>query len=189
MDNKLKIVNYLGKHFGRSFTMLELSRAAGIPYATFYRALQKMKDLVNMRAVGKSKTLTLNADNAAVKSYLAISSEEEKKEFLKNQPILGKIAAELRTKDVVVLFGSYAKGTAAEKSDIDLLVINRKGEKSLSFSRYETLFGKKVNPVFVTKGEFERMLRDKDENIGKQALNYNIILNNPEGFWEAVLRG
>ena len=189
MDNKLRIVNYLGKHAGQSFTMLELSKATGVPYATFYRTLQKMEKLVKMQRVGKSKIVTLNADNASVKPYLIISSEEEKQDFLKKQPILGKIASELKTKDVVVLFGSYAKGSETERSDIDLLIISKGGEKSLSFSRYEVLFRKKVNPIFVTKSEFERMLRDRDENVGKQALKSHIILNNPESCWGSVLHG
>lgn len=189
MDNKLRIINYLGKHLGRSFTMLELSRAAGVAYATFYRTLQRMKELVNVHKVGKATIVALNTDNALVKPYLAISSEEEKKMFLKRQPILSKIVSEFKTTDVVVLFGSYAKGSATERSDIDLLIINREGKKSLSFSRYELLFGKKINPIFVTKGEFIRMLRDSNENVGKQALECHVILNNPEIFWEDVLHG
>ena len=189
MDNKLIIVNYLGKHIGRSFTMLELSKAVGVPYATFYRTLQRMNDLVKVRSVGKSKTVTLNADNTSIKPYLTISSGEEKQDFLKKQPILGKIASELKTKDVVILFGSYANGSETERSDIDLLIISKGGKKSLSFSRYEVLFRKKINPLFVTKSEFEKMLSDSDENVGKQALKNHIILNNPESFWEGVLHG
>ena len=189
MDNKLRIVNYLGKHIGQSFTMLELSKAAGVPYATFYRTLHRMKELVKVRRVGKSKTVSLNTDNASIKPYLTISSEEEKQDFLKKQLILGKIASEFNTKDVVVLFGSYAKGSETERSDIDLLIISKGGEKSLSFSKYEVLFRKKINPIFVTKKEFEKMLLDKNENVGKQALKNHIILNNPESFWEAVLHG
>lgn len=189
MDNKLKIINYLGKNFGRPFTMRELSKATGMPYATFHRTVQKMKELLNIRTVGKSKTLALNAENQAIKSYLAVSSEEEKEEFLKKQPMLNKIASELNTKDIVVLFGSYAKGMQREASDIDLLIINKKGEKSASFSKYELLFNRKINPLFVTKAEFRKMLQEREENVGKQALKDHIILNNPEGFWECALNG
>ncbi len=189
MDNKLKIVNCLGKNMGLVFTMRELSKAVRVPYATFYRHIMKMEGLVKIRPVGKSKTVSLNTDNPAVRSYLAVSSEEEKKEFLKKQPVISKIASGLDTNDSVVLFGSYAKGTEREASDIDLLIINRKGDKTLSFSKYELLFRKKINPIFVTIPEFVQMLKDGEENVGKQALKNNIILNNPERFWEAVLHG
>jgi predicted nucleotidyltransferase len=189
MDNKLKILNYLGKHPGESFTMNGLSKVTGIPYATFYRTVQDMKDLITINAIGKSKTIVLKSDNPEIKSYLSISSAEEKKEFLKTQPVISKIASELNSKDIVLLFGSYAKGGQKASSDIDILIINRKGEKSISFSKYEILFRKRINPIFVTKVELEQMLRDKEENVGKQALKDHIVLNNPEGFWEAVLHG
>ncbi len=189
MDNKLKIVNYLGKHEGHAFTMNELSKLTKIPYATFYRTIHEMTELVKLQTVGKSKTVALNTENPVIKSYLTISSDEEKKEFLRKQPILSKIASELNTPDTVVLFGSYAKGTQRESSDVDFLIINKKGEKSISFSKYEVLFKKKVNPIFVTLSEFKKMLKEKDENVGKRALNDHIILNSPETFWESVLHG
>ena len=189
MDNNLKIINYLGKNIGSSFTMHALSKATNIPYATFHRTIQKMKELVKSQTVGKSKVVVLNKENITIKAYLTISSEEAKKEYLKKQPVISKITSELNTKDTILLFGSYAKGSQKEKSDIDLLIINKKGEKSISFSKYEILFKKKINPIFVTKSEFKKMLCDKEENVGKQALKNHIILNNPEIFWECVLHG
>ena len=189
MDNNLRIINYLGKHIGKSFTMHELSKLISIPYASFYRAIQHMYDILDIEAVGKSKTISLNIINPIVKSYLAISSDEERKEYTKEHLIIRKIAAELNTNDIVILFGSYAKGSETERSDIDVLVINKDGKKSLSFSRYEVLFKKKINPIFITSSEFKKMLQDKEENIGKQALKSHVILNNPERFWGLVLDG
>jgi len=189
MDNKLKIINYLGKNLDKSFTMHELSKLIKIPYATFYRAVQKMKDLIRMQAVGKSRIISLNIENPTIRSYLIISSDEEKKDFLKNQPIINKIASELQTKDTVILFGSYAKGNEKESSDIDILIISKNGEKTISFSKYEILFKKRINPIFITKSEFAQMLRERGENAGRQALKKHIILQNPETFWGCVLNG
>jgi len=186
MNNKSKIITFLGKNLSRAYTMHELSQLLKIPYATFYRTIQVMDDVLVVKAVGKAKTIKLNVDNPVIKSHLIISSDEERKEFLHNQPIIKKIESELNTKEIVVLFGSYAKKTQHEKSDIDLLIINKDGRKSISFSKYELLFKKKINPIFVTKKEFELMLKDKEENVGKQALNSHIILNNPEDFWGCV---
>ncbi len=189
MNNELKILNCLGKNLGKAFTMRELSKAVKVPYATFYRTLHKMKDLVRIKEIGKSKIVSLNTGNPSIKSYLVVSSEEEKKEFLAKHPVISKIAAELKTGDIVVLFGSYAKGTEKKESDIDFLIINKKGDRSILFSKYEFLFKKKINPIFISKEEFRQMLKEKEDNVGKQALENNIILNDAEGFWRCVLNG
>lgn len=189
MDNDMRTINYLGKHLGKRFTMHELSKLISIPYASFYRAVQRMDDILNIEVVGRAKTICLKTDNPVLKAHLTISSDEERKEFLEKHPILRKISSELNTNFIVVLFGSYAKGRETDKSDIDILIINRDGKKTLSFSKYEILFKKKVNPIFITREEFKEMLKDKEENVGKQALKDHIILNNPEEFWGLVLNG
>lgn len=182
----MKIINWLGKHRGKQITMYALSKAVKIPYATFHRAINQMKGIVVLDAIGKAKAVSLSTSNPVIKSYLAVSSEEEKNDFLEKQPIIRKIASELDTKDIVLLFGSYAKGREKESSDIDILVVNTKGERSISFSKYEVMFKKKINAIFVAKQELRQMLREKVENVGKQALESHILLNNPEGFWECV---
>lgn len=189
MDNKLKIINYLGKNYSKRFSMHELSKLLSIPYASFYRTVQRMDDVLDLELVGRSKTVSLKINNPVIKAHLTVSSDEERKEFLRRQPIIRKIAGELETRDIVVLFGSYAKRKETEKSDIDLLIINKDGKKSISFSKYEVLFKKKINPIFITAREFKKMFQDKNENVGKQALRNHIILNNPEWFWGLIFNG
>ena len=88
MDNKLKIVNYLGKNVGQCFTMHGLSKLINIPYASFYRTVQHMGDILDISVVGKSKIIGLKTNNPIIKSHLTVSSDEEKKEFLQKQPTL-----------------------------------------------------------------------------------------------------
>lgn len=189
MDNKLKIINHLAKNHSREFTMHELSSILKIPYATFHRTVAQIEDLLIIKSIGKSKVLSLNKSNGILKSYLAISSEEKKKEFLENSPIIRKISQETASDSIFLLFGSYAKGQQTKDSDIDLMIINKDGKKEASFSKYELLFRKRINPMFFTKNEFKAMLKDKEQNVAKQALENHIVLANPEMFWEAVLDG
>ena len=190
MDKILKIINYLGKNVNQSFTMHQLSNLTSIPYASFHRTIKKMKNLIILEKVGKSTIIKLNTKNPITKSYLTIASEEEKEEYLNSNPIIKKITNELDNNEgVVILFGSYAKEAQTERSDIDLLIINNKSGKKISFSKYELLFKKKINPISITKKEFKLMLKDKEENVGKQALKNHIILKNPSIFWGMVFNG
>ena|SRR3989344_6221083 len=187
MDNKLKVINYLGKNAGRAFTMYELSKLTKIPYATFYRTMKTMSDLAIQTKAGKATLVQLNRQNPLTKHYIIISSKEEKDEYLKKQPLIKKIADELPPGDyALIMFGSYAKGMQTTKSDVDLLVINKKGEREPDFSRYETLFRIRINPIYVTREEFIAMIKDTEENVGKQALKNHIVLYNPELFWSII---
>jgi predicted nucleotidyltransferase len=187
MNNNLKIINFLGKNIPNSFTMHELSLLTKIPYATLYRDIKKMNELLDIKIIGKAKIVSLKKDNTIITSYLTISSEEEKNIFLKKQPLLNKIHSELKTEETVILFGSYAKGNEKKDSDIDILIINNSGNKTISFSKYEQIFKKKINPIFITWKEFKQMLLETQENLGKQVLKGNIILKNPEKFWKSVI--
>lgn len=185
----LKIINYLGKHPKEGFTMHDLSSRLNIPYASFHRYVKRMieHEVLDVKEVGRSKVLKLNLNHPIAKAHLTTASFEDTQEFLGKHPIINKITQELSTKDAVILFGSYAKGKETEKSDVDILVINKDGKKSISFSKYELLFKKKINPIFLTKKEFKDMLKAEEETVAKQALKAHIILNNPEKFWGIVL--
>ena len=167
--------------------MHELSKLVSIPYATFYRDINKMPDLISKEKKGNNILVKLKSSNKSLLPYLSVSSEAEKKEYLEKYPIIKKIDNEINTEDIVVLFGSYAKEKQTSKSDIDILIINKKGDKTIYFSKHELLYKKKINPIFIMNSEFKEMLKDKDENIGKQALKNHIILNNSYKFWECVL--
>ncbi|MBU0979696.1 MAG: nucleotidyltransferase domain-containing protein [Nanoarchaeota archaeon] len=189
MDNELKILLHLGKNMRESFTMHQLSRLLKIPYATFHRTIENMRDLLIIREVGKAKTITINKTNPVIRSYLAIASYQETKDYLTRHRLIKILAKDLNSNDVVILFGSHAKGTQRKDSDIDLMIINKRGDRSISFSHFELLFRKEINPIFITPGEFRLMLGETQENVGNLAVKHHIVLNNPETFWRHALRG
>ena len=191
MDNWLKIVNFLGKNINRSFTIRALSLNSGVAYATTYRLIKRFSKYSThlIKTVGRAETISLNPNSKTLINFLAISSQNEKLDYLLKKPLIKSINNKIFDKDIVLLFGSYAKNKETEKSDIDLLIINKKGEKTISFKKEELLFNKKINPIFVSSKEFKEMLKDEEENVGKQALKNHIILRGFNKFWELVLNG
>jgi len=81
----------------------------------------------------------------------------EKIEALKDKII------ELENPDKIILFGSYAAGTATEESDVDLLVISgsslSRPDREISLTR--KLFGSGVpfDLLFLTPSEVEERVR------------------------------
>jgi len=111
-----------------------------------------------IQEIGRSKIISLDKENPILKAHLAVSSDEERKDYLEKYPTIKKIYQELDTEDIVILFGSYAKRAQTEKSDIDVLIINKDGKKSISFAKYELLFKIKINTIFITRKEFTYVL-------------------------------
>ncbi|MCF7871532.1 nucleotidyltransferase domain-containing protein [Candidatus Woesearchaeota archaeon] len=185
MDNKLKIILYLANK-GETFTLLDLSKSINIPYASLHRTVAKMQDTTEIESKGKSKLIKIKW-NEITKAYLTIASYEEKLEFIKKHHIIKRI--EEKSKDITLIFGSYAKETQNKTSDVDLMIINKTGEKTVSFSDLEMLYDIKINPMFFTEKEFIDMLKDKEENVGKQALKAHILLSGFSDFWRLVENG
>ncbi|MFW6272238.1 MAG: nucleotidyltransferase domain-containing protein [bacterium] len=182
MDNKYKVVLFLAKK-NESYTLHELSKQVKIPYTTLLRVVEELTDVTTIIVKGKAKLIQIKWNDITT-SMLVVASFEEKKEFLKKHPLIKKISEQVQ--DVALVFGSYAKGTQTKNSDIDLITINAKGEKSVSFSNLEILYDIKINPMFFTKKEFKLMLQDKEENVVKQALKNHVLINGFKEFWEDV---
>ncbi|MEK6974358.1 MAG: nucleotidyltransferase domain-containing protein [Nanoarchaeota archaeon] len=188
MDNRNSLLVFLAKNMDKSLSLNQISKFSGIPYATLYRLHNENKSLLDKKIIGKTIIISLKKIEI-VKNYLIVASYEEMNEFLAKNPLFKKISEDLSGGDYsLVLFGSYAEEKHTKASDIDLLIINKDGSKNINFSKYETLFKIEINPIFVSFIEFEAMLKDKEENVGKQVLKKHIILYNQELFWNWVFK-
>lgn len=185
MDNTKIILLHLAKNQHKIFTMHELSKILKIPYATFYRSINKLKNNIKKEKIGNTVTITINKKAETLEPNLILASIQEKEEYIKNNPEIKLIQKNITTKTPVILFGSYAKNTQTKNSDIDLIILNKK----LSFSQESLLLNKEINPLFFTEKEYKEMLKQKEENVAKQALKNHIILKDPKKFWEATLNG
>ncbi len=92
--------------------------------------------------------------------------EDLKRIFLKTESIGDWILMGLADKERIryaFIYGSFAKGTAATKSDIDLLVIGNVDEDSVlrSVSKTEKRIGREINYILWTEREFAHKVREK----------------------------
>ena len=94
----------------------------------------------------------------------------------------------------IVLFGSYAKGTATKQSDIDLLfIVSNIKDKILRESieresaSYQYSYNIKISPLITDIEEFKKMLKSKELNVGKEIKEYGISLLGHEIFWRIIV--
>lgn len=206
MKRANEVLASLSKYLSGSFSINQIARTLGRPYGTVWNEIKQLEadGYIKTEVKGKGVFCSLNLENSSLPSRLAVISQQERHGFSKKEPILSKDLSELTGAlekrliehlYVVALFSSHARGKAQPKSDVDLLVIVSRKEETVEQTLHEECnglelrYGKEVSPVILTPGMFINMLKDKEENIGKQALSGHIIFLGPENFWRFVLEG
>ena len=148
----------------RQFTINELSRDAGVPFASAWRLVQKWEPagLIDTGRVGRSVTVRLHKSDYldSVASLLKISKSPQAFTARALREIL---AVEEGVKQAY-LFGSVARGEETPSSDIDLALLVRKGfdANGLVFGVFEK-YGTKLVPVaFTSEGELRKFMKGKE---------------------------
>jgi len=142
----------------------------------------KEQDLVKTKVTGDVTTYSLNFDNNLTLSYLNLINELEiqKRKFQKE--ILAEIQKKISKQTdffILIVFGSYAKNKATEKSDLDIAVIVESEQTRKEIAPFlETVKRREIKPIdyhIFTRNEFLEMLRVESENVGKQIYKNSII--------------
>ena len=189
--NKLRVLdlyhsNYLAQYHTRE--MAKLTKKSHVTLLPHLTALEKDKILV-AKTIGKNKVHTLNLDNILTKNYLTISELFESILYQEQVFLIKKITAEISKLNLsgsLILFGSYAKKTFKEDSDIDIFYLGElKETESTKIRAIVKTYGKTINLKTAIIQNFENGLRKKDALI-MEILKYHVILHNPDIFINAL---
>lgn len=192
-DNKLRIIslfrsNYLAQYHVRG--MAKLTKKSHVTLLPHLKALENDKILA-AKTIGKNKVYSLNFDNLIAKDYLLFAETSESIMYLEEIFLIKKILSEifsLNLAGTLVLFGSYAKRTFKEDSDIDLFCIGKiTSEEIQEISAIGKTYGKIINMKKSTLKSFELGLRMKDPLI-TEIIKSHILLQNSEAFIDALWR-
>lgn len=187
----------------RVCTINEISKLLSKPYGTTYNYVQSMikSKILKSSIKGKSTLCSLNLESQKAVELLSTLSISDKEAFTKKQGVLSNALDELATKVkeksnhnifALVLFGSTVKGTARRMSDIDLFFLSPSKEKYDEMIENECnalrmSYDREVNPIVAEPKMYINMLREKEENVGKQVLRDKIIIFGANKFWELTM--
>ena len=201
----LKIIGLMRSKLDEGLTILDISKKLKIGYRPAYNHITEMEkeEIIKVEKVGNAKKCSLNLENAKTRHLLEEIDLERKEELYQKNPKLKQIVEGLISKltemfiseiQSIILFGSYAKGTATKQSDIDLLfIISDIKDKNLRESieresaSYQYSYNLKVSPLITNIEEFKRTLKDKKLNVGKETREYGVSLYGHEIFWRIII--
>lgn len=203
-ETLLKIIGLLRKNLKKGLTIFYISKTLKIGYRPAYNHITEMgkQGIITINKIGNSKQCFLNLDNDKCRHLLEEldmqTMQDLSKKNLKLKNILETLTSRLTEVFIseihsIVLFGSYAKGTALKSSDIDLLFIvsdikNKKLRENIEreCASLQYSYSIKISPIITDIPELKRMLALKELNIGKETREYGISVYGSEKFWRIV---
>lgn len=192
-DNKLRLVNLFRSNYLAQYHVREMAKLIKKSHVTLLphlRALESDKILV-AKTVGKNKVYTLNFENILSKNYLLLTEVLESILYLENVFLIKKITTEifkLNLDGTIALFGSYAKRTFKEDSDIDLFYLGKITDNEIEeIRKIGKTYGKTINMKMSTIKNFESGIRRKEPLI-IEIVKSHVLLQNSELFINALWR-
>ncbi len=192
---KAKILNFLALNQSKSFTPSEISRFCNLSKSRASELLREFekKQAVSKKNIGKSIVYTLLQNNK-----IKILIELFKKDSLSTDEIInefiGKYKKQFSSSLVsAILFGSYARGTAREDSDINLLIIVDEKEKQIKQNFINNLtteflvkYKKRFSPILISQEEIEKKAYWPNPIFYGILLSYTILYDKQK-FFEKIL--
>lgn len=159
-NSLILILKLLFLNSSNEFHLNAIARRIGVSPSTVSKELNNMYSLniVTRKLKGNMTLYQINKEG--------IIFEELRKIFLKYELLDEIISKELDRFDInfALIFGSFAKGTETENSDIDLLIVSSIPEDLIlrSVSRLEEKTGREINFILWTQKEFYKKAKEKN---------------------------
>jgi len=147
-------------------------------------ALEELEkiSILKSRKHGSFRYFRLNKDYTEIKDVIVIAELMRKNEFLAKHR---KIAYTFKEDERIVgLFGSYAKGTQKEGSDIDLFIIGQKKEED--YNALGKRFSLDISIKYFSKSVWTKLAKEKN-NLCQEIIKNHVIIFNAERFIELIL--
>ena len=181
-NNEIVILSLYSHNYAKQLYLREISRLAKIPLKTTQNLLSNLEKngILKSAVRGKNKYFWLNLEDIRTKFYLLHSELYKTLLFLGKYPIFKTFLKSVRDYKPLIVFGSFAKFTAAKDSDLDLLIISN---KKLKLSSH--LLPYKIHEITLSKNSFLKSL-EKKESLIKEIEEHHIILNNHSFYINAI---
>lgn len=171
-------------------TISGVARRLGRTYPRVYDAVTELVEegILDNEKVGKANVISLRFGRKAV----SILSFLEEQEALRQAPPHADRLASMRVLSacLVLVTGSYAKGTAKKSSDVDVVVVVPEGGDVVGMQKtieHTTIaWHPPVHLYAFTAQDVLAMLLEREENYGKEFVKAHLVIKNPQRYFEIL---
>ncbi|MEK6937611.1 MAG: nucleotidyltransferase domain-containing protein [Nanoarchaeota archaeon] len=185
--NKIIVLNLFRNNPFLESTILQIKhQLKKKSYQRIYEAVNELNQehILISQKVGTSNLIRLDFSPQTINLLSYLEQEEALK---KNIPNINEISEKFKD-DILIVTGSYAKGTQKTTSDIDLALITKDKalEKQKQLENLTLSFHPPIHPITFTQKDFVDMLLSKEQNFGKEIFKNNLLFRNAERYFELI---
>ncbi|MBU0760712.1 MAG: nucleotidyltransferase domain-containing protein [Nanoarchaeota archaeon] len=187
--NEIRILDFFRKNLFLKTSIREtMKKIKSKSYQRVYEAVGSLtkKNVLSSEKTGNTNLISLKFSREAILNLSFLDEQDGQK-----VPNYSKIMEIKEISDYLILVtGSHAKAKADKKSDLDLVIIVPDRENVVSVQKLvenlTLLIVPEIHLHVFRKKDFVDMLREKNENYGKEIVKNKIILKNAQMFYELV---
>ncbi len=187
-----KILNIFYKNRNTPLHLREISRKTAMNESSIFRQLHLLvKDGV-LKSHAEANLKKFKINNKIIPFIFPLFDQEK----IQNLSLLRKNALkyyleQLPEKPILALvFGSTAKGTFRDDSDVDLLIVTNSKKKDIDAKEYvSALTTMKIQSFTLTEKRFKQEVVTKQDKVIQSALETGFPIFNEKYFYEVIYHG
>jgi predicted nucleotidyltransferase len=186
-DVDLRILTLFTKSYDKEYYIREVERLLKVSSRTALKTMAKLEKIgiLESRKRGKIKTYSIRKTTLS-REFFLLAEQYKKIQFLEKNQLIKEVLekADAFMKGIVIVFGSYAKGTQKEDSDLDLFIVGTYDEKEIKNTgkKYGIDISIKSYPLPL----FEKEIHD--DILLKEIKENHILIKDVEGFVRRVVK-
>jgi predicted transcriptional regulator/predicted nucleotidyltransferase len=192
MSREVDVIKHLLRNRENDLNINQIAAELKIDYKNAHNIVKRLwkKDILELKKFGKSLKVTLIEKNDPL---IFAAEHSRREELLKDKTfkvVLDNFTRNMESKFyVLLLFGSYAKGTSTKHSDIDLFFIVPDGlsdKYETEIRRIASMLPFELHLNFFEEHDFLKMKNSRDFTVGSEAIKNNILLHGIETYYEMI---
>ena len=187
----LKILGLYASDYRKSLHLREISRETNVDVKAVQLQLKRLEkiNVLSSTVKGRNKEYYLNLGNVMTRYYLVLAETFVSLSYLGKNFLIKKVIGEIgnNVEGSVILFGSFAKGQATKKSDIDLFIISEREFDSGAIREAGNLVGREISVKSSNKEQFLKGLENGDPLI-REVVSSHVILKGVDDFCDIMWR-